>query len=319
MDIDRLLTETDPARNIPIPSHDSLAARRLVNQLAMSPPAPRRWKGHHARLVPLGVAAAAAAAGAAIGIAAAGGPAAISAGRPSPSFGPATTVTQVMHNAALAALRMPDRAPRPDQFVYSKFYTTDNGPRVIQVWSSASGARFGFVKGGWALPPGGEQSGACVNGRNKAAPPPSPAVEPGPCNQAAFAAVHPDLPTNDPAALKAYLEKTFDIHSYSPDDDAGQILFLVGDLNLTGYLTPAQQAALYDLLAQTPGLKFVPHVRDQKGNVGLGIRETFSDKGFHYTLILNARTYALMGENFSKDTGMVLLTKAIVSRAGQLP
>jgi hypothetical protein len=318
MDIDRLLTETDPARNVPIPSHDSLAARRLVNQLEMSPPAPQRWKGRHARLVPTGAAMAAAAAGAAIVIAATGGPAAVNAGRPSPSFGPATTVAQVMHNAALAALRMPDRAPRPDQFVYSKFYTTDDGPRVVQMWTSVSGTRFGLVKGGWGMPPGGLHTGACVNGRLKA-PPPSPTVEPVPCTQADSAAGYPDMPTKDPAALKAYLEKMFEVHSTSPDDYASQILDLAGSLNLSAYLTPAQQAALYGLLAQTPGLQLVPHVRDQKGDVGLGIRETFSDKGHHYTLVLNAKTYALMGLNFSKDTGMVLLTKAIVSNAGQLP
>jgi hypothetical protein len=289
MDIDRLLTETDPARNAaPIPSHDSLAARRLVDQLAMSPPPSQRRKGWHARLVPAGAALAATAAGAAIAVAASASPATITAGRTSPSFGPATTVAQVMHNAALAALRMPARAPRPDQFVYSKYYTTDNGPRVVQIWSSVSGTRFGFVKGDSAVPPGGTQIAACVNGRMKAAPPPSPTVEPGPCTRAVSGAVLPGMPTRDPAALKAYLEKTFDIHPLSADDDAGQLLDLVLGLNLHDYLTPAQQAALYGLLAQTPGLKLMPHVRDQKGNVGVGIRETFTDK-------------------------------AIASRAGQLP
>ena len=39
----------------------------------------------------------------------------------------------------------------------------------------------------------------------------------------------------------------------------------------TSYLTPAQHAAIYRLLAQTPGLTVVPHVTNMKGQTGVGV------------------------------------------------
>lgn len=321
MDIDRLLAETDPARNAAIPSPDSSAARQLLNQVVMSGSPARRRMSWRPRLIPTaGVLAAMAAGGSAIAVVASGSPAIVPAARPSLSAGPATTVAQVMHNAALAALHMPAGPPRPGQFVYSKVFTTDNGRHAYEEWSSVSGTRYGYVRGGYGIPPGGEQTESCVDGRLKAAPPPSPAVEPGPCTQAESAAYRPGMPT-DPAALKGYLEKTFPsvFHPLFAHDETEELLGIAEDMNENDYLTPAQQAALYDLLAQRPDLQLVPSVRDQMGDVGVGVREQFADKGKHYTLVLNARTYALMGVNYSEDAGSVLLEKAIVSKAGQLP
>jgi hypothetical protein len=321
MDIDRLLAETDPARNAPIPGHDSPAARHLLNQVVMSGSPAQHRMSWRPRLIPTaGVLAATAAGAAAIAVVASGSPATVQAARPAPSAGPAITVARVMHSAALAARHMPAGRPRPDQFVYSKIFTTDNGRHAYEEWSSVSGTRFGYVRGGYGIPPGGEQTESCVDGRLKAAPPPSPAVEPGPCTQAESAAYLPGLPT-DPAALKGYLEKAFPsvFHPLFAHDETEELLGIAEDMNENYYLTPPQQAALYGLLAQRPDLQLVPRVRDQMGDVGVGIREQFTDKGKHYTLIFNARTYALMGANYSEDAGSVLLEKAVVSKPGQLP
>jgi hypothetical protein len=102
------------------------------------------------------------------------------------------------------------------------------------------------------------------------------------------------------------------------------------------YLRPGQRAALYELLAQTPGFTVVPGVRDAIGRVGVGIEWRF---GLRDALIFDPTTYALLGErawppsapylrqckDCTKVTpwyvwrGEALVRLAIVNRRGQVP
>jgi hypothetical protein len=346
MDIDTLLAEADPARDISIPVADwPAAARRALDQMTMPVPTPprRRRQGSTRRLLAVAAASAVIATGLAITLVTASGtppgngtgPGSRGGSRPAGgSFGSANTAAGLLRNAALAALRSPARAPRPDQFVYTKMYTTDTtrsgGPGVIQQWTSVSGARFGLVKGGWRSPAGGWQISACINGRLKLAPGAPGGLAGGShCVQAQIAGYLPNLPTGNPVALARYLNKKFQIHFLSPNDYASQLVSLVAQLTDHEYLTPAQHAALYNLLAQTPGLKVVHHVRNQLGSIGIGVRTRFLDKGLYDVIIFNPKTYASLGLIWRQPTGKklagisnggeVLLKQAIVNTAGQLP
>ena len=247
-----------------------------------------------------------------------GAPAARSA-----SFGPATTAAGVLHNAALAALELPAGAPRPGQFVYTKLYRSQQmaGTAVLQTWLSADGVQAGMVSGGTAATTG--YSPGCRNGWYYY---PNIKGHDQRCSPAGNAAYFPDMPTS-PKALRAWLER----HLGGGASYASGLLTNVEYMMTTDYLLPRQQAALYEVLAQTRGLTVVPKVTNVRGVTGIGIRSDVVDKGFFYTIIFNPRTYAPLGMNWAgtyatpsgpvRDTrnGEVLLRLAIVDRLGQRP
>ena len=238
---------------------------------------------------------------------------------PRPAFGPATTPSGVLHNAALAALRLPAGAPRPDQFVYTKLYVRQfTGAGVMQTWESADGTRLGLEDAGGqrgALP-------ACRDGFwiGKAVGQPA-ADEKVRCNQAEAAAYQPAMPTT-PAALGSYLHKRFGLDP----GDSGGLVTQTETMITTGYQTPAQRAAIYRLLAQTPGLTVVPHVTNVRGQAGVGVRSGIW-KGSVYTIIFDRRTFAPLGMNWTGVTGPmkgthngeVVLETAIVDSTPPLP
>ena len=86
------------------------------------------------------------------------------------------------------------------------------------------------------------------------------------CTPAVAAAYRPGMPTS-PAALGAYLHRIL----FVDPADSGGLLVQTERMITTGYLTPAQQAAIFRLLAQTPGLTVVPHVTNVKGQTGVGV------------------------------------------------
>jgi hypothetical protein len=300
------------------------------------------------RLGLAGAVSAVAAAGVVVALAAApGAPAGRSAApgapasRPAASFVPAATVADVLHNAAVAALRLPARTPRPNQFVYTKVeeknaILSSNGSSlaVTREWASVSGAAFGF----WQLTPldaatradpyvgaRASRTAACVNGRLKVPSKGSSGSTNGQrCSPSLVSGYFPQLPTHDPAALARYLLKGY---QSSPDDEAGNLLNVVWQLMSRDYLTPPQLAALYNMLARTPTLTMVPQVRNIEGTAGVGIRSSL-DKGLYTTVIFNPRTFAPVGmilhapvkeSGMPQNGGETLLKLAFVSKAGQLP
>lgn len=238
------------------------------------------------------------------------------------SFAPATSAAAVLRNAALAALQIPPGAPAPGQFVYTKLYRYDQstGAAVVETWLSADGTRLGLQQ-----MPGGRQRAplpACRNGFWYLQPAGRrPFLTRQRCSAAANAAYLPGLPTGT-AALRRYLDR----HLGLDPADSGGLLTNIETMMTTGYLTPAQRAALYRVLAGTPGLTVVPQVTNMRGATGVGIRSG-RFKTSVYTIIFSRKTYAPLGMNWTgvawpekgNHGGEVLLRTAIVNRAGQLP
>jgi hypothetical protein len=239
------------------------------------------------------------------------------------SFGPATTAPGVLRNAALAALQLPSGAPPPNQFVYTKLYVyqpVDHpSAGVLQTWASVDGTRLGLEDGGrnarGALP-------ACRDGFWITKPVGQPAEQTRlRCTAAENAAYKPAMPSS-PGALRGYLHKLFGLWP----GDSGGLLTNIETMMTSSYLTPAQRAGLYRLLAQTPGLTVVPHVTNVNGQSGVGVRSGVY-KGSIYTIIFSRTTYKPLGMNWAGVTGPmkgtrngeVLLKTAIVSNIGPLP
>lgn len=254
----------------------------------------------------------------------------------SPAFAPASTATAVLHNAALAALAEPAATPQPDQFVYSKVYTDEAGwpkPEIDQTWLSVSGTRAGLQSQTGGAIPGTHPEQACRNGHVfpeshllKILARKYPTRFHLHCTPAGFAAYQPGMPTQ-PAALRAWLDRTN--HIRPGPASAIDLLWVTGQMLTTDHLTPAQYAATYEVLAQTPGLKIVPQATALLGHTGVGVRWTLRagpDKNSTYTLVFNRKTYQLLGMNWTGRlglngaTGGDALTKlAIVNKPGQLP
>jgi hypothetical protein len=243
-------------------------------------------------------------------------------GHPASSW-PNTAAAGVLHNAALAALEVPANAPRPGQFVYTRLYRKQQmtGTGVLETWLSADGVQAGLQTAGTPATTG--YSPGCRNGWYYY---PSDARHMQRCTPAENAAYFPDMPTS-PAALRAWLRHYLGGNA----GYASGLLTNVESMMTSDYLLPRQQAALYEVLAQTPGLTVVPKVTNVLGVTGVGIRNDVADKGAFYTIIFNRRTFAPLGMDWSgtywtssgpvKTTrnGEVLLQRAIVDRLGQRP
>ena len=204
----------------------------------------------------------------------------------------------MLRNAALAALELPAGAPKPDQFVYTKLYRlqrTGDPDSVIQTWESVDGTRLGLedvgVKQSAAVP--GCRDGFWVT---KAVGQPAHQSKLH-CDAVQNAAYQPEMPTS-PALLGSYLRRQFGLGP----GDAGGMLINIENRMTTGYLTPPQRAALYRVLAQTPGLTLVPHVTNVKGQTGVGVRSG-RWKTAVYTIIFDRKTFAPLGMNWTTVTG----------------
>jgi hypothetical protein len=93
----------------------------------------------------------------------------------------------------------------------------------------------------------------------------------------------------------------------------------IDELLTQAYLTSGQRAALYDLMAQTPGFALVTRAADGIGRHGLGITWLLPGGG-KTMIIFNPSTYAELGitrwgSAGQKGTG-ALLKLAIVNKPG---
>jgi len=221
------------------------------------------------------------------------------------------TAASVLHRAALAALRLPARTPQPDQFVYVEWANGVRTRQLYQAWLSVDGTRNGLIRSGGrsSVDPGchhGHQAGqhgySCV---------PAPAFLPG-------------MPAT-PRGVLRYLEKTYGLRLGTGKKSLDRLGTTVDGLLSFTYLLPRQRAALYELLAQTPGFTVVPHAADVIGRQGIGVSWALP-RGGDIIIIFDRRTYAELGliaKGSGKDRnyefGRALLKIAIVSKTGQLP
>lgn len=140
----------------------------------------------------------------------------------------------------------------------------------------------------------------------------------------------PDMPTN-PQQLLTYICKTGigpgpageDTSSLTNDMGRG-----IDDLTSATYLLPAQQAALFEVMADFNGFTIVRNAPDAIGRIGVAIRWSFM--GAPAEIILNPVTYAYMGDRtwpepgfkgpgLGRYDGAALVKTASVNKAGQLP
>jgi len=221
------------------------------------------------------------------------------------------TAASVLYRAALAALRLPARAPQPDQFVYVEWANGVSTRQLYQAWLSVDGTRNGLIRSGGrsSVDPGchdghqADQHGySCV---------PAPAFLPG-------------MPAT-PRGVLRYLEKTYGLRLGTGKKSLDRLGTTVDGLLSFTYLLPRQRAALYELLAQTPGFTLVPHAADVIGRQGIGVSWALP-RGGDIIIIFDRRTYAELGliaKGSGKDRnyefGRALLKIAIVSKTGQLP
>lgn len=214
--------------------------------------------------------------------------------------------SQVLRNAAAAALRRSDDAPRPDQFVYSR---SQEGQATRESWLSVDGTRDGLIRetttdGGMrAVIPG------CRNGR--AAVVKGGQVLPGltqPCSPEP--AYRPDLPT-DAAAMRDYLAEHASGEPGSVNSVGKDVFHLAGK-----YLRPQSRAALYEAAAAVPGLRAVENVRDGAGRPGIGIAWPSTNGSGEIVLVFHPETYELLGISGVAGTfAVVVLT--VVDEVGQ--
>ena len=312
-----LLRQLGDETRLPEPGETAAARARLLARLAQDPVARRR------RLLSFGgVSVAAAAVAAGVLITAPGG-----ATSPGGTISVHLTAKQVLDRAAAAALSEPTVIPQPDQFVYTKDtndYGAATGVRslVSEYWHSVDGLRNSLITSTLTYTDGRTSHSSqiypgCRNGHYNSGGTPAPVVTPGqtvPSNPVsagactAWPAFLPDMPTTASAMLR-YLERT---QGVKPGDPAS-LFHAIAEMGSEYYL-PAQQAALYQLLATTPGLTVVQNVHDVAGRPGVGIQASV----FNMVLIFDPQTYASLGYNFQGGGGATLQI-AIVDQVDQLP
>ena len=345
MDIDTLITAADPAYRVPLDDPGSAESTRLYQRITSAPDTGRhaarsgRRLTSHGRRILLPVVAGASAAGLVAGLIIAAQPGARPApavgGRPSSSGSPTSvpgsvenahlTAWKVLDNAAAAALARPDITPRPDQLLYVKLRITGSGPSdgISQYWLSIDGKRNGLQEVGSL---GSSVQEGCIDGQQEVD---TAAKGPGyrgpssaPCT--AVPAYLPGLPTS-PGALLSYLERTQGVGVGKPGLPANALINSLGKevdgLFTNDWLSPAQQAALYRLVAQTPGTSLVRHVNDAVGRPGVGVQWIY--QGLATVLIFDPRTYAYLGMTAQNgdgtNSGTALLKTGIVDQVNQLP
>jgi hypothetical protein len=251
---------------------------------------------------------------------------------PGRNFAAATTVAAVLDNAALAALREPAIAPRPDQFVYIKTVAviSDAAHRGSPAGRSVDSTE------SWTSVAGTRQGSSVITARNGDDPPqqirmielwcadgfvhPPVLIHRLPCTPRQFAAYKPWLPTTA-AGMLAYLAHT-DPRDPHPKVHAQNMLEEAFYLLTTTDLTPAQQAAMFHALTKVPHLAIVPKVTDALGRTGVGIRSRPAH-GLTWTAIFDPATFKPLGSNvatrLTDDRTAVAVPATIVNKAGQRP
>jgi len=222
-----------------------------------------------------------------------------------------------LDRAAAAALSQSAITPLPNQYVYSETEGPDG--TFTETWLSVDGASPGLSRStGDASGAGGTNLSGCTIAQ---------AETKGCFPEAGY---FPDMP-NDPNEILAYLNKigvvdtgnqTYDsMPGWEDNDVAKAVMYLMQ----TSYLLPTQQAALYSLMAQTPGFQIVPDMKDAIGRTGVGIEWNF--EGGTGVIIFDPATYSYLGARTWQGAptaggpydGAALVKVAIVGSAGATP
>jgi len=266
--MDELALIRDLAEGPALPDRNRLAPARAGLLAATTPATGRRWGG--GRIALAGTAGLAAAV-----------VVVVAALQPSPSPAvdnlPLRPASQVLDDAARAALHQETVVPRPDQFLHV-VQRGAGGKVVYEAWLSIDGTHDGLVD----VPRDGGRT-------------PLPACRPGvkqdTANQCQPEPHYlPDLPS-DPAKLLDQLRAN--ATQESPEARTNAIAKDLWNYAETYWLTPAQRAAVYRAAAQVKGLRVVEGVKDPAGRAGTGI--VWSYGGSEAMWIFDPRTHRFLG------------------------
>ena len=208
---------------------------------------------------------------------------------------------EILHQAAAAVRTLPDTPPRADQFVYTRTQRVHESVR--EAWLSADGTHDSMIRQeGLDIPLPG-----CRDGR-------APAIKgteplPGqfePCTPSP--AYRADLPT-DVAGMRAYLNQDTGGDPDVEEDVSGLIRMTFAET----YVPPASLAALFEVMADFPGLTVVDDAVDAAGREGIGV--SWTRDGETETLVFDRRTHAFLGVTGSD----AVIEQAIVDTVGQRP
>ncbi|GAA5189615.1 hypothetical protein GCM10023322_42810 [Rugosimonospora acidiphila] len=266
----------------------------------------------------------------------------------------AVTGAQVLRDAAMV-VPQGATAPRANQFVYVKQVTLGaagpagaqdggaDGAQLRQVWRSVDGGRDGVLKGGPLKGTGAQFTSAvpaCRDGR-VAKVGPDGTVVPGeyesmPCQP--NPEYLPNLPTN-PGDMSKWLRDPKAIANGAAQADGSgaggaqsDVVAFNDAVNLLDnyYLTGPQESALFEALAQLPGLTVRDKATDLAGRQGIavfppsavpattkpapGVAPTAAPQAKVPDLIFDRHSHAFLGSAM-----FATLDTAIVDNAGQLP
>jgi hypothetical protein len=249
---------------------------------------------------------------AAVGVAAAVAAAVLVTAQQHPTSGPRMVdagAAQVLNTAAAAALRLPDTAPRPDQFIYSKY--SDDGA-TGEAWLSVDGTRDSLSigpDGNRQVMPGCRDGVMQVHGNYHG-------TRSTPCTPVPEYLT--DLPTNADAMLD-YLKH----HIQGDPNDANAVGKTVMGL-VSHDMPPRSRAALYQAAARFPGLGVDRHAVDGAGRHGIAITWHYSGGcapsgcARDFEIIFDPMTYTLLGVR-NGTSATALLQTAVVDSVGQRP
>jgi hypothetical protein len=214
---------------------------------------------------------------------------------------PATAQAQeVLTHAATVAANAPVLNANKDQFVYIKTYAawgdgSSKNPKVIQEeWLSVDGTRNGRsrtvnAKTGavmFDLPIPG-----CVNGMLPASDPGGSGLDGKPIPCKPIPVYRDDLPTTTAGMFKYLYTIPLSPGARSTDQEA---FVVAGDLIRQSYLPPVSLAALFNAVAEIPGVFVRQNVADASGRVGIAVART--ELGGSSALLFDPKTYQFIGE-----------------------
>jgi hypothetical protein len=309
--MDELALLKDMADRTPLPSETELAPARarLTAALTQAPPAPPagalRPRGRR-RLVVSGITV--------VGLAAAI-TAVVSFGGLDPVgiAPPDADAVAFLQQAADATRKLPTTPPRPDQFVYTKSQTSDG---LRETWFSADGTHDGLIRqeeereSGQVVLDSIPMPG-CRQGQRKVLKGDEDTGLTEPCTPEP--AYRSDLPT-DAAGMRKYLSQAGEA---DPDDHTNpkDLDVLIHFAFTESYVPPQTLAALFEVMADFPGLTIDEDASDLAGHPGIGLSWPQPADQNTVTLVFDPATHAFLG---IEDQSAVL-DHAVVNAVGQRP
>ncbi|MEJ3744727.1 CU044_5270 family protein [Actinomycetes bacterium KLBMP 9797] len=235
-----------------------------------------------------------------------------------------TPAAQVLHDAAAHAQRRPDVTPRPDQFIYVNTIGRERMIGTMRPFGSESWMSVDGTRGGMSNPGPGRAGTTwldCTPGGDRKCHP--------------MTVYRPDLPT-DAGRMLDYLYRVAPTEAltfpFGPEEQPDRQAFAVASKIMNSeYVSPAAQRAIFEAIAEIPGVRLVGDVTDDAGRAGVAVALPDDDRYSRYELIFDRGTHEYLGSRvvMLKDgTGVragdviyatAILKIAIVDRLGQTP